>query len=486
MAKEVKGKVGVKSATTNGKDRKVSNGALEDKVDLPGDKVIEFDSDASTSGSEDDDEERDVSKKGLTRLMKALGEDGLSEMDKAHLQLVTGDAEEDEEDEDDESLDEGEEEGSLGSDIEDEEEIDDVDVAKVAKPSVSAKSTAKDSLAASLARSGLIAEEDDDDDEGEEDGGDDEQGIPLESLSEAALAALPESVRATRMYREKINNKDALQRIQQEITLGGNSVKRALPWIETLVVSYNKSIEEELGGQENNATDDDLKRELEFYKQALYTAVQGRQLAKQANLAFTRPSDYFAEMVKSDEHMERVRQKLLDERAGLKASEEAKRQRELKKFGKKVQVEKQLERTKSRKELEEKVKGLKRKRKGGLDGDDDGGGGSKDDFDVQLESAISGKDNKRSREDNSSRGRGGPKMKRSARDDKFGFGGKKRHAKENTRESTNDMGTGVYRSGGRGGVRGGMRGARGGSRGGSKRGASQRPGKARRSGGGRT
>jgi len=58
--------------------------------------------------------------------------------------------------------------------------------------------------------------------------------------------------------------------------------------------------------------------------------------------------------------MERVRQRLLDESAGIKASEEAKRQRELKKFGKKVQVEKTLERQKSKKDLQERVKGLKR------------------------------------------------------------------------------------------------------------------------------
>lgn len=58
--------------------------------------------------------------------------------------------------------------------------------------------------------------------------------------------------------------------------------------------------------------------------------------------------------------MERVRQRLLDESAGIKASEEAKKQRELKKFGKKVQVEKQLERQKSKKELNERIKGLKR------------------------------------------------------------------------------------------------------------------------------
>lgn len=250
-----------------------------------------------------------------------------------------------------------------------------------------------------------------------------------------------------------------------------------MAWIETLVVPYDKSIQEEVGTE--NA-DDDLKRELAFYKQALHTATQGKQLASQSSLPFSRPSDFFAEMVKSDEHMERVRQRILDERAGLKASEEARKQRELKKFGKKVQVEKHLERQRSKRDFEEKVKGLKRKRNGGLDGaegDDDGA----DDFDVRLESAMAaesrgGRDQARSASRGGRDGRGGgPRMKRDVRDAKYGFGGKKRHAKENTRESTNDFG---------GTSRGGKASrGRGGFGGGAKRGTSKRPGKTRRASG---
>ena len=65
-------------------------------------------------------------------------------------------------------------------------------------------------------------------------------------------------------------------------------------------------------------------------------------------MPFTRPSDYFAEMVKSDAHMERIRQRLLDESATIKRSDEKRKEREGKKFGKQVQVEKQKEREKSR------------------------------------------------------------------------------------------------------------------------------------------
>ena len=45
-------------------------------------------------------------------------------------------------------------------------------------------------------------------------------------------------------------------------------------------------------------------------------------------------------MVKSDAHMERIRQRLLDEGASIKRSEEKRKEREGKKYGKQVQMEK--------------------------------------------------------------------------------------------------------------------------------------------------
>ena len=65
-------------------------------------------------------------------------------------------------------------------------------------------------------------------------------------------------------------------------------------------------------------------------------------------------------MLKSDAHMERVRQRLLDESAGIKRSEEKRREREGKKFGKVVQMERMKERAAARREVEEKVRGMKR------------------------------------------------------------------------------------------------------------------------------
>lgn len=96
------------------------------------------------------------------------------------------------------------------------------------------------------------------------------------------------------------------------------------------------------------------------YKQALHSAQEARTLALKLKFPFTRPADYFAEMVKSDSHMERIRQRLLNESAEIKRSEEKRKERQNKKYGKQIQVEKQKEREQAKKGMDERIKGLKR------------------------------------------------------------------------------------------------------------------------------
>ncbi|KAK9468537.1 eukaryotic rRNA processing protein EBP2-domain-containing protein [Lipomyces arxii] len=51
---------------------------------------------------------------------------------------------------------------------------------------------------------------------------------------------------------------------------------------------------------------DDLNRELAFYNQALAAVSKGRSALKKENVPFSRPEDFFAEMVKSDVHMDKL------------------------------------------------------------------------------------------------------------------------------------------------------------------------------------
>jgi rRNA-processing protein EBP2 len=127
------------------------------------------------------------------------------------------------------------------------------------------------------------------------------------------------------------------------------------------------------------------------YKQALSIVDRARKLCKQADIPFTRPNDYYAEMVKSDVHMERVRTRLVDEASGIKKSEAAKKQRDLKKYGKQIQHEKLKQRVQDRKGMDERIRGIKRKRKDGVEVGDEGEGGA---FDVRVEDAIEGRGGK--------------------------------------------------------------------------------------------
>lgn len=105
---------------------------------------------------------------------------------------------------------------------------------------------------------------------------------------------------------------------------------------------------------------DDLNRELAFYKQALDASVEARQMLTAEGFHFTRPIDFFAEMVKSDEHMEKIKVQIMEDAASKKAALEARRQRALKKFGKQVQTAKLQERDRVKRETLEKINQLKR------------------------------------------------------------------------------------------------------------------------------
>ncbi|KAG8871476.1 hsp90 co-chaperone Cdc37 [Tulasnella sp. 331] len=398
---------------------------------------------------EDDGDEEDVDEEGMERLMKALGDDGLDDFAKAQLALGSDDDNESAEDiadntkSDMDGLNDGpDEEAASGDEGEDGDEDESVDGAENGD------------------------EGDSEDDEDEDDEYEVDQSMEIDEDVAEAADTPPKVV---------VNNKIALQRIRDTIKLDSS-----LPWTETLVTTYPETMDD----VDHN---DDLNREVAFYKQALHCAQQSLLLAQKHSLPFTRPDDYFAEMVKSDIHMERIRTKLLDESAFIKKSEEAKKQRNLKKYGKQIQMDRIKERAKDKRNMLDSIKSLKRKRGGVETMQDD------DAFDIALDDAAE-RPSKRSDIGDRGRGRGhgrgrgkdgASKLPRQARDAKFQWGsGGNRHAKSNTRESTDAFdsgGRGRGRGGSRGGGGGGKIGGRGGGRGGSSssRGGAKRLGKSR-------
>lgn len=284
-------------------------------------------------------------------------------------------------------------------------------------------------------------EEDDEDDEEEDEEDEDEEQAEEEDqedipLSDVEIDSDADIVPHTKLT---INNKAALQESLARIQL---------PWEKHSFVEHQLVTSAEPTEALIKDIYDDTERELAFYKQGLDAAKQARATLAKLKVPFSRPMDYFAEMVKSDEHMDKLKTKLMTEAANKKALEDAKKQRSLKKFGKQVQHATLQERAKQKKEQMQKITSLKKKRAAGGDGNDD-------DFKIALEEATSEfsrtKDNKRHK----------PNSKRLAKDSRYGLGGIKRGRRTNDRDSSMDVS---------------------GFSSGKMKGKSSRPGKSKRSG----
>lgn len=258
-----------------------------------------------------------------------------------------------------------------------------------------------------------------DHDEEEEEEDEEEDDIPLSDL-EDLQGDEDDDADIIPHQRLTINNTTALAR-----SLASIALPSSLPFSENMALTTDTPTD-------IPDIDDDLNREASFYAQNLESARRGRALLRKEGVPFTRPSDYFAEMVKSDEHMGKVKGKLIEEAANKKAAQDARAQRDLKKFGKQVQQEKLKERAKQKKDMLENVKALKRKRQqgGGLQTATE-----EDLFDVALEDAA--ETERKEREER--RRKVGAKHKREGKDKKYGFGGKKRFAKSGDAESSADM-----------------------------------------------
>ncbi|KAM9913180.1 hypothetical protein OXX69_001820 [Metschnikowia pulcherrima] len=282
-------------------------------------------------------------------------------------------------------------------------------------------------LAASESESDINDDDDDDDDDDDEDSEEDdennegseeekdeddeeaeEEDIPL---SDAELDSDADVVPHSKLT---VNNiaalKDSLARI-------------ALPWENHSFVEHQAVLAAEKAEAGIKDLYDDTERELAFYRQGLDAVKQGRSTLLKLNVPFSRPLDYFAEMVKSDEHMDKLKGKLLKEAADKKASEDAKKQRQLKKFGKKVQHETLQERAKQKRDTLDRIKSLKKKRGANELSNDS-------EFQIALEEATA--------EDRPQK-RAKPNGKRLAKDAKYGSGGQKRGMRRNDAESSADI-----------------------------------------------
>ncbi|XP_042372624.1 probable rRNA-processing protein EBP2 [Plectropomus leopardus] len=227
--------------------------------------------------------------------------------------------------------------------------------------------------------------------------------------------------------------------------------RKDLPWVERLDMT-NLPAEDVLSQAEGKVpsakngdvnADDDFQREMFFYRQAQATVLEALPLLSKHGIATKRPDDYFAEMAKSDQQMQKIRKKLISKQMILEKSEKAKKLREQRKFGKKVQIEVIQKRQKEKKAMMSAVKKYQK--------------GMTDKLDFLEGDQKKGKDS--SQVPNKAINKKGPNAKRKYKDQKFGFGGKKSGKKWNTKESHNDVSSFrakvAHGKGGKGGKKGG-------------------------------
>ncbi|KAI6223011.1 hypothetical protein M3Y99_01473800 [Aphelenchoides fujianensis] len=230
--------------------------------------------------------------------------------------------------------------------------------------------------------------------------------------------------------RPPINKKEALRAKLAEI-------RQKIPWSGTLDVAFD----EELRLDTNT---DDFKRDSTMqvarfvsYDQALSAVRKAIPLLEKEGIPVFRPDDYFAEMSKTDAHMQkasdyggecsRVRQRLLDIQKDKERSESAKRQRDERKFAAQTKIAAVEQKQQTKRKLMEAVKQHRK--------------GMKSQLETMLDNAAEFNDHgvDDGEEFAGRKGRKPAKMSRNARNKKFGYGGQKKRSKRNDKESFNNV-----------------------------------------------
>jgi len=120
--------------------------------------------------------------------------------------------------------------------------------------------------------------------------------------------------------------------------------KKRVPWIESLDITSDNKIQ-----LVSSQINDDIQRELLFYNLTLGNVKKGLTKLKAENVKIVRPPDFLAEMFKTDDMMQKVRNHLVRQQVKIQTFEEKKQRKDSKKFAKKLQQQKELDKVKEKK-----------------------------------------------------------------------------------------------------------------------------------------
>ncbi|CUV06771.1 unnamed protein product [Cryptosporidium hominis] len=150
--------------------------------------------------------------------------------------------------------------------------------------------------------------------------------------------------RGNKLVLDEEGIKRKISALDYGIQLGMKNV----PFIETL------AIVDKVGSEEKIDYKDNTKRESYFYSNTLRNVNKGCEILEKMNINWNRPDDMLAEMLKTDQHMKKIKMDLLKQEQKIKAVELKKQKYVEKKFTKKIQVEKKkLRKQETKKNLRE-------------------------------------------------------------------------------------------------------------------------------------
>lgn len=260
-----------------------------------------------------------------------------------------------------------------------------------------------------------------------------------EELQEAFAAGLLKPGLNVPFEKEIVEKNNNIAALKKKL----NEFKLVLPWIERLDVSNSPApmapeFALELQTQEeararkfknNNKLPqydpnedpvlNDFKRETTFHRQAQAALLNAIPRIKKLGIPISRPKDYFAEMIKTDEHMHKVRENIAKQEVITQRSEKVRQLRQQRKVGKQMQIEATLKKHAAKKEMLDEIK---KYRKGTI-----------------KEISFLDNNKKPTGSNKNKPGINKKNSKKNMKDSKFGFGGKKRGSKINTRDSAADI-----------------------------------------------
>jgi len=221
-----------------------------------------------------------------------------------------------------------------------------------------------------------------------------------------------------------------LQEIEYKTPQGAKRV----PWVDTL------AIEGPHGMPKGVKAKDGVKLESTFLGIASEAVKEAYRRLRVMKIPCSRPSDFYAEMLKTDKQMFRVRQLAAEEQRRMKIVEDRRKSQAAKKFAKNAKSKKNERRAEEKRQSLDEISKWREKSKGE----------KSDDADRDLDDILDNRRGKKDKGKGKGKGKGEKSKKRKAADAKYGFGGKKRFKKSNDKSSVNDFSSSPWGAKGKG------------------------------------